>query len=276
MPIRIESISTNLEVRESGVWFSRNQSDISYPEEASSWCFEVEQFSFWFQHRSSCISEVVKKFPPEGVIFDVGGGNGLVTKVFRDMGYESVLVEPSVRGVRNAMSRGISPIICSKLEDAGFLPQTLPAIGLFDVIEHIADDRSFLGIVHQLLAKKGRVYITVPSYKLLWSEEDKYAGHFRRYTSSSLRRVLASAGFQIEYMTYIFAILPLPIFLMRTLPYLLGLRRDVNIDREYREHRPLMGFLGVLINYIFETELSAIRSAKAIPFGSSILAVARA
>lgn len=276
MSLRIESISTNLEIRESGVWFSRNQSDISYPEDACSWCFEVEKFSFWFQHRSSCISEVVKKFPPEGVIFDVGGGNGLVTKVFRDMGYESVLVEPSIRGVRNAMSRGISPIICSKLEDAGFLPHTLPAISLFDVMEHIADDRSFLRMVHQLLTKKGRIYITVPSYKLLWSEEDKYAGHFRRYTLLSLQRTLVSAGFQIEYMTYIFAFLPFPIFIMRALPYRLGLRRKVSIEREYREHRPLKGFMGALLNYTFKIELSAIRGTKIIPFGSSILAVARA
>lgn len=276
MPLNIEAISTNLEIREPGVWFSRNQSSVSYPEDASSWCFEVEKFSFWFMHRSSCIGEAVKRFPPGGVIFDVGGGNGLMTKVLRNMGFESVLVEPSVRGVRNAISRGVSPIICSTLEDAGFLSHTLPAVGLFDVLEHIADERSFLAMIRRLLMKDGRIYITVPSYKLLWSDEDNYAGHYRRYTLLSLRKALVSAGFQIEYMTCIFALLPFPVFVMRALPYRLGLRRGVSVDREYREHRPLRGFTGVVINFIFEIELRAIRSAKTVPFGSSILAVARA
>lgn len=275
MALKIEEISTNLEIREPGIWFSRCQSDISYPDDASSWCFEVEQYSFWFRHRSLCIGEVIKKFLPEGVIFDVGGGNGFMTMFIRNIGFDSVLVEPSVEGVRNAISRGVSPIICSTLEDAGFLPHTLPAVGLFDVLEHTADDRSFLRVIHRLLMRGGRLYVTVPSYRLLWSDEDNYAGHYRRYTMQSLRETLASTGFRIEYITSIFALLPLPIFLMRVLPYRLGLRRGVSIDREYREHRPLRGFTGAAINYIFEIELRAILNTKTIPFGSSILAVAR-
>jgi SAM-dependent methyltransferase len=272
--ISIEAISTNLEMREPDVWFAKSYSGVSYPESASSWCFEVEQYSFWFQHRNRCISTVLKRFPPAGAVFDIGGGNGFVTLAIRNMGHEAVLVEPSIVGVRNAIARGLSPVICATLEDAGFYPQTLPAVGLFDVVEHIDDDQSFLSTVHRLLIPGGRIYITVPAYNILWSDEDNYAGHYRRYTSHMLTQTLKNAGFHVEYVTYIFAMLPLPIFVLRSLPYLLGLRQGISIEQERREHRQMKGLIGRLVGFLFEAELCAIRGVSQVPFGSSCMAVA--
>ncbi len=272
--IQIETISANLEMREPGVWFAKSYSRVSYPESASSWCFEVEQYSFWFRHRNRCISTVLKRFPPAGAVFDIGGGNGFVTLAIRDMGYEAVLVEPSIVGVQNAVARGISPVVCATLEDAGFCPQTLPAAGVFDVVEHVADDRSFLSTLHRLLIPGGRLYITVPAYNILWSDEDNYAGHYRRYTRHTLTQALKGAGFHVEYVTYIFAMLPLPIFVLRSLPCRLGLRRGISVEQERREHRQMKGLIGRLVELLFEAELRAIRGESQIPFGSSCMAVA--
>jgi len=272
--IQIEAISTNLEMREPGVWFARSRSGVSYPESASSWCFEVEQYSFWFRHRNRCISAVLERFPPAGAVFDIGGGNGFVTLAIRDMGYEAVLVEPSIVGVQNAVARGISPVVCATLEDAGFCPQTLPAAGMFDVVEHIADDRLFLSTMHRLLIPGGRLYITVPAYNILWSDEDDYAGHYRRYTRYTLVQALKDVGFHVEYTTYIFAMLPLPIFALRSLPCRLGLRRGINVEQERREHRQMRGIIGRLVELLFEAELHAILRGSQIPFGSSCMAVA--
>ncbi len=274
MTISIEAISTNLEMREPGIWFAKSQSRVSYPENASSWCFEVEHYSFWFRHRNHCIGAALKRFPPAGPVFDIGGGNGLVTKAIGDLGLEAVLVEPGIGGIRNAVARGLNPVICATLEDAGFRPQTLHAAGMFDVIEHIADDQSFLRTIHRLLTPGGRLYITTPAYNALWSDEDNYAGHCRRYTRQTLTRALASAGFRIEYMTYIFAILPLPIFVLRSLPYRLGLRRGISIEQEYREHRPMKGIAGRMVESLFAAELRAIRRGSSVPFGGSCLAIA--
>ena len=272
--IPIEAISTNLEMREPGIWFAKSCSRVSYPESGSALNFEVEQYSFWFRHRNRCISAVLKRFPPAGAVFDIGGGNGFVTLAIRDMGYEAVLVEPSIVGVQNAVKRGLSPVICATLEDAGFCPQTLPAAGMFDVVEHIADDRSFLSTMHRLLIPGGRLYITVPAYNILWSDEDDYAGHYRRYTRHTLTRALKDAGFHVEYVTYIFAMLPLPIFVLRSLPCRFGLRRGINVEQQRREHRQMRGIIGRLVGLLFETELHVIRRSSQIPFGSSCMAVA--
>ena len=47
---------------------------------------------------------------------------------------------------------------------------------------------------------------------------------------------LGSAGFKIDLSTYIFVFLPIPIFLVRTLPSRLGLRRGSDLNRTRREH----------------------------------------
>src|SRR6478672_10328186 len=99
--------ASNLHLTPEGWWASPTVSDISYPEEGNSVYFDVEDASFWFQHRNRCIVEALKLFPPAGAFFDVGGGNGCVARAIQDAGFEVVLVEPGIWGVRNAVKRGI-------------------------------------------------------------------------------------------------------------------------------------------------------------------------
>jgi len=60
--------------------------------------------------------------------------------VGQDAGLEVVLVEPGSAGAANARRRGIRHVVCAALEDAGFIPASLPAISLFDVVEHMKED----------------------------------------------------------------------------------------------------------------------------------------
>lgn len=76
-------------------------------------CFGIENKSFWFQHRNTCIVELVQKFPPRGngPILDVGGGDGFVAKGLMDAGWDVVLVAPGPVGARNAKARCLHNII---------------------------------------------------------------------------------------------------------------------------------------------------------------------
>jgi len=168
--IDFRSISNNLELVDD-IWVIKSKSKISYPDDANEMCFHIEENSFWFRHRNNCIIEVVKLFPPKGIFFDIGGGNGFVAKELEENGIEPVLVEPGETGVANARKRGLRNIICAALENAGFKPQTLSTVGLFDVVEHIKDDKAFLQLVFELLEPGGRLYLTVPSFNFLWWAE---------------------------------------------------------------------------------------------------------
>ena len=272
--INIDQFASGLELVDKGVWASRSSSKVSYPERAHDGCFELEAESFWFKHRNNCLIEAVKRFPPPGVLFDVGGGNGFVTLGLCNSGIDAVLVEPGTQGVGHARSRGLSPIICSTLADAGFRRGSLPGIGLFDVLEHIECDIGFLKMVKSLLCRNGRLYIAVPAHNFLWSGDDVSAGHYRRYTIDGLVRKLSLAELCVEYSTYFFCMLPPLVFMFRTLPTKLGISRR-RPGRSQAEHRQRGGLVGKALNKFLEYELATIRRGGRVPWGGSCLVVSR-
>lgn len=275
--MNLSEIASNIELRSDGLWRARTTSSVSYPEDGNQNCFAIEDSSFWFRHRNACLVELLKRFPPEETFFDIGGGNGYVAQAIQDAGWEVVLVEPGYAGAQNARKRGIRQVVQATLEDAHFQPATLPAVGLFDVIEHIEDDRKFLRKIHSFLKANGRIYITVPAFQTLWSHEDEEAGHWRRYTLRSLSDALTDSGFQIEFSTYIFRFLPLGILLLRVLPFRLGITSKRKAEERMRTDHQVRGKLQTkALAYLTQRELWRLASRRTSPIGGSCLVVARA
>lgn len=258
-----------------GIWRAPQHSEISYPQEGNLNCLALEADSFWFEHRSRCIQAVMARYAPAGPVFDIGGGNGYVSVGLNRAGIETVLVEPGADGARNARRRGVQTVVCATLQDAGFLAGSLPAAGLFDVLEHIDDQDAFLRDLADRLSPGGRVYLTVPAYRWLWSADDDYAGHYRRYTLAGIQRVLRAAGLRMEFGSYIFGILPAPIFLMRVIPTRLGIRKQNAWDSYQKEHSRRSGWAGSVLNSVLRVEYAWLRRGRALPIGGSCLVVAR-
>lgn len=274
--LSLSEIAANLEQGTNGIWSARNVSKVSYPDEGNASFLAVEDTSFWFRHRTNCILEVMKFLPPVTPFFDVGGGNGYFAKALQDAGLEVVVVEPGSTGALNARRRGVHHVIRASLEDAGFLPGVLPSVGLFDVLEHVEDDFGFIRSIRNYLRPGGTVYITVPAFEWLWSQEDVSAGHYRRYTRRSLSRVLKEAGLQVEFSTCFFAILPLPILMFRSLPHRLGLyKSSPTPNAVQRDHQIKSPVGGRVLNFILQRELEHIKGRRETSFGGSCLAVAR-
>jgi SAM-dependent methyltransferase len=176
---------------------------------------EAEDGSGWHRHRAAVVTDVVEDLPPGGTLYDLGGGNGYVSRALVAAGRPAVLVEPVEEAVRTAYERGLRPVVNSTLEAAGFPPGTVHAVGMFDVLEHLDDDLGHLRRVHDLLVPGGRLYLTVPKHPGLWSGHDEESGHRRRYTAASLRAVVTEAGFTVERETSLFSVLLLPMALRR-------------------------------------------------------------
>jgi SAM-dependent methyltransferase len=273
--INIEEYSNEL-IKNDGIFFAKNKGEISYPIDGHKIHFQVEDNSFWFIHRNNCIIELVKKYSPGNPFFDIGGGNGFISKGLIENGVQAVLVEPGIQGCLNAKERKIESIVCSTLENASFKANSIPTIGLFDVVEHIENDLIFLKSIYDLITKNGYVFITVPAFNFLWSNEDLFLGHYRRYTLKRLKIKLKEIGFKIEYSTYFFSILPIPIFFFRTLPSLFGLKKaPQKVDVFLKELQPDMGIFMKFLLRIWEFELKRIKSERKIPFGSSCFIIAR-
>lgn len=263
-----------LEERASGLWVSGQHEAFSYPEAGNDACFRIEDGSFWFRHRNACISAVVRRLPPAGLFVDVGGGNGFVAQGLTEAGFDVALVEPGWAGAQHAWERGVRPVICATLERAGFAEHSIGGIGIFDVLEHIEDDVAFLRDLRRHLDPDGRLYLAVPAFQLLWSADDTAAGHFRRYSPSTLRRAIDRAGFAVEYLSGMFAWLPLPVFLRRSLPSRLG-RRDAVASSVDVEHVLPRNSLGRVLEALLRREREWITRGGSLPIGGSFIAVAR-
>jgi 2-polyprenyl-3-methyl-5-hydroxy-6-metoxy-1,4-benzoquinol methylase len=273
--INIEDYSTDL-IERDGILFSKIAGKISYPENGNENCYQIEENSYWFNHRNNCIAAGVLRYCSDRVFFDVGGGNGFVANGLEKKGIPTVLVEPGIQGCLNAKKRNLKNIVCSTLENAAFNDSTIPAIGLFDVVEHIENDVEFLTNIHKLLTDNGYVFITVPAYQTLWSNEDTDAGHYKRYTRKKLEEKLKTIGFSVVYSTYLFSVLIVAVFLFRALPHKLGLNKKTNNPkRRIKDHESKKVITGKVLNGIWNFELNKVRKGKMMPFGGSCFLIAK-
>lgn len=268
----LPALAPGLQTGRDGIFFAGSSAPLSYPEEGNRAYFAIEEESFWFTHRNHCIAAAAAEFVPERFLMDVGGGNGVVANFLQKRGFRTVLVEPGLEGCVNARKRGLEEVLCGTLEAAGFVPESFPAIGCFDVVEHPENESAFFEGCRLALAPGGKLLLTVPAFSFLWSHEDDLAGHFRRYRLASLRAIVEAAGFTVLYTSYFFS-LPAPaIVLGRVLPYRLGKKRArVEVNALSREHASSAAKgLGSLMAW----EQAQIRRQRRIFCGSSCLLVA--
>jgi SAM-dependent methyltransferase len=73
---------------------------------------------------------------------------------------------------------------------------------LINVLEHLEDDRAALRKARSELRMDGTLVIFVPAFEVLMSDLDRRLGHYRRYTTSSLRQLLERAGFTVTALRY--------------------------------------------------------------------------
>ena len=272
------AVASGVTLDAEGLWHATNSEAISYPADGNAACLAVEDSSLWFRHRNRCIEAAVSAALPskQGFFLDVGAGNGYVARGLMQAGHEVVAVEPGLAGARSAKARGVSHVICATTQACRFAPHSVPAAGAFDVVEHIADDVGFLSHLRGLLRADGALVLTVPAYPALWSQDDADAGHQRRYTAASLRSALESAGWRVDFETYFFRWLPVPIALVRALPYRLGMRRSSSISGQAaRDHAATRPWTARAIERALASEVRNIRQRRRMAFGGSLLVIAR-
>jgi SAM-dependent methyltransferase len=73
---------------------------------------------------------------------------------------------------------------------------------LINVLEHLGDDRAAVKKARSELRMDGTLVIFVPAFEVLMSDLDRKLGHYRRYTTGSLRRLLENAGFTVTALRY--------------------------------------------------------------------------
>jgi SAM-dependent methyltransferase len=272
-----DELADNLTLNSEGYWeAARASTHVSYPSYGNRNILSIEEGSFWYKHRTSVILEAARRYMNADEILDIGGGNGIVSEALQKMGFNVCLVEPMRERARHALRhRGLKTVICAAFQDIDFRPRSVSAAGVFDVLEHIEDDGQFLCSLNTSLVPGGELILTVPALNFLYSSFDRHVGHFRRYGLSRLEKTLLDCRFQVLYSTYFFSVFPPAVFLGRTLPGWLGFKSGVTPKSKKRMHT--IHHLGPwrFIQWLLGAEMSLMRLGRRLPFGSSILVVAR-
>ncbi len=259
------------------IWRASHAEKMSYPEAGNNYCFAVEDNSFWFKHRNDVILALTQRFKFAKNFADVGGGNGFQVKFLSEKFSEKqiFLIEPGYAGCQNAKKRGVKEAFNIFFQEFPFAEKQIDAVGLFDVIEHIEDDKTFLTNLAEYLPKGSHIYITVPAHQWLWSEVDDESGHYRRYNLGMFEQLAKTCGLEYTYGSYIFSYLPPIMGILRAIPFrlarLFGKTRQNTIDAEFDNHTPSKLAVAIF-NKIHGWELARLQKSK-MTFGASCAVV---
>lgn len=218
--------------------------------------------SWWYRGRAAVIHSVLvrkigKLFLKD--ILDFGAGYGGMIECLKTFSSKVYAFEPDTAARAVAATRGYTKIFVSA-EEA--LAKRYSLIGLFDVVEHMKDDRAGIENIKQALVPGGYLVITVPAFQYLWSVHDITHHHYRRYTKTTLKKLLEEKGFEVTFISYWNTLLFIPAAGMRL------------IGRSGESALALPKFLDALLFALVRAEAFFLRFMP-LPFGTGLVAVAR-
>jgi SAM-dependent methyltransferase len=241
----------------------------------------AERTHFWFRHRNRVLAELFRRLTaqlPNGYsVLEVGCGSGNVLEVLEAVCRRGRLTgcELFEEGLAFAATRVQCPLVRADVYDMPFGAEH-DLVGLFDVLEHLPDDRRAVACLRRTLRPGGRLVLTVPAHRSLWNYADVASGHYRRYSPRALRAVLEQGGFVVEYLTQFMAPLFPLMWLGRRLAALRNRLRPApqNTERlalrELRVHPLLNAILSLALRF----EQPWLAGGRWLPVGTSLLAVA--
>jgi SAM-dependent methyltransferase len=166
---------------------------------------EQKDYPAWRWDYDVAISEAVKKFDG-GKILDIGAGVGMF---LRGLGgsWECYAVEGS-EVTRRELEASVITVFRDMSGAAQSHAGTFQVVTLFQVLEHIAEFELVLEQCRELLAKGGRLVVTVPDGDAMIRQQrltgchDMPPNHIGKWTPDSLFRVLQRTGFDCGQPIY--------------------------------------------------------------------------
>ena len=239
---------------------------------------ELERGHWWFQGRRFILKRLLRRevdWGQAGKVLEIGVGPGVNLYSLYPKDVDIIGVEPDSENARIADELGKIPVYEGTVEDLpkAAVDTTFDVITMFDVLEHIEDDRAALTILKQRLNPGGRLLLTVPAYQWMWSAHDDVNLHFRRYTRGRLLQALKDAGFIVNRATYFNTWLFPAIAGVRLLAKL-GPRRNPGPERVGSDFDKPSGFLNAPLRLLFASEALFLPWVT-FPFGVSLFVSAR-
>ncbi len=96
--------------------------------------------------------------------------------------------------LKNAVNKENLRFAC---EDYTQITETFNTIFMFEVLEHIQDDKNAVKTIKHKLKPEGYFILSVPAHKNDFGPSDEYVGHFRRYDKNDIINLLREHSFDV-------------------------------------------------------------------------------
>src|ERR1700678_4214962 len=242
--------------------------------------FAVEDSHFWFRGRNRIVAGMAARYtrqlPAGFYVLEVGCGNGSVTRVLQDTSATGIAIGADLyfEGFVNARSRGVKMLVRADMARFPF-GSGFSLAGMFDVLEHIPDDRGALRSIYNALSPGGRLLLSVPAHQSLWSYFDEVAKHCRRYELEGLRSRCLDAGFDVEYATEFMSFLYPLMKTQRRWKDFVRKKKGEGLEETAKDDLSINPLLNAALDRVARAETFLIGRGVRLPFGTSIFLVAR-
>jgi len=228
---------------------------------------KIENQHWWFVGRRAIIESSLKNIAASKKrILEAGCGTGGNLKMLAKYGdVEAFEMDEQAREVASRTS-GIKIASGHLPESCPFQNQRFDLIATFDVLEHIENDSAAVEQLKNLLSESGRLLLTVPAMPSMWSYHDELNHHYRRYTKSSIRKLLESGGLEVEFAYYFNTLLWPLAFAVR--------KMKRSRQQPANDLKPPAWGLNRFLAILFASERHLFRRVP-FPFGLSLIAQAK-
>lgn len=237
---------------------------------------ELERDHWWFQGRRRCYFAILEHYLGNlrGLnVVDVGCGMGGMLPELKRFG-EPVGIDADLESIRICRERGFTRSFVGGGAELPLRDGSQDLVTLFDCLEHLEDDRRALAEIRRVLRRGGHAFFSVPAYQFLYSNNDRVAHHFRRYTRGELVAKVRGAGLAVVKATYVnVALFP------AILPAVLALKAKERLFPKPDDTRTNLSlkpprWANKLLAGVFGGEGRLLRHVSA-PFGHSLALLAR-
>jgi SAM-dependent methyltransferase len=166
---------------------------------------QLDQTHWWYVARRRILAAAIGRIvqPPKAArILEIGCGTGHNFGMLGGFGtVDAIEVDEVARAMASArLGKTVGTAPLPTLD--GVANGAYDLIALLDVLEHIEDDKAALASIRTKLKPGGRILVTVPANKWMWSAHDVVHHHFRRYNSATLAAAVSSAGLKLDYVSH--------------------------------------------------------------------------
>jgi ubiquinone/menaquinone biosynthesis C-methylase UbiE len=161
-------------------------------------------FGFFYREKMRAIHRIAPDLPFKEILEVGGGQSGLTRLLYPHARVTNLDMDPSFANAPCNLQEGVQ-FVCGDATRLEFASASFDAVTMFDVIEHVPDDKKAMSEVLRVLKPGGYLLVSVPNenwrfpyYRFMKNmcptEEEKFAewGHVRRgYSLAQLSNLIA-------------------------------------------------------------------------------------